>query len=255
MIAAAAALMAPVAGYATDYIVTVGGRVSASPPYEGANRDVIRPSASFNVRRADRPYRFTPPDGGSTFALVANRYIDLGPMVRFRYDRPGRGRLAGFDKIDFAVEPGVFVNLWPTDWLRARIEARRGVTGHAGFVGDAGLDLIHTGRRWDFSLGPRIGYGDSRYLETYFGVTPQDAARSPLIKTIYTPGDGARYAGVETAASYHFTNRLRTAVELGYHRLVGRAADSPVVAVAGSRGQVSGGVGLSYSFGVGIGRR
>src|SRR5580704_15002087 len=78
---------APVMVHATEWIVTIGGRVAASPPYEGAPNDDFRPSASFNIRRADKPYRFTPPDDGSTLALIASRYIDFGPVVRFRYDR------------------------------------------------------------------------------------------------------------------------------------------------------------------------
>ena len=245
----------PLGAHATEWIVTIGGRVAASPPYEGAPNDDIRPSGSFSVRRADKPYRFTPPDDGSTLALVASRYIDFGPVVRFRYDRGDTGNLQGFDKIGFAVEPGLFANLWPTNWLRGRVEVRRGVLGHDGWVGDAGIDLIHTGRKWDWSLGPRIGYGDRRYMDTYFGVTPVEAARSPLLFLPYEPAGGIRYGGAEAAVSYHFTNRLRTTLDFGYHRLVKLAADSPVVAIAGSRDQLSGGLGVTYSFGVWIGQR
>jgi outer membrane scaffolding protein for murein synthesis (MipA/OmpV family) len=251
MIGCAAFVLAPLSSHAEGWVVTVGGRVGVGPPYEGANHEVIVPSATFNLRRPDTPYRFTPPDGGSTVALFSNRYIDVGPMVRFRLARSDTGKLAGFDKIRWAAEPGVFVDLWPTDWLRGRIEARRGVIGHQGWTGDAGFDLIHTGHRWDFSIGPRIGYGDRNYMDTYFGVTPQDAARSPLIKTVYEPGAGERYAGLETAFSYHLTNRWRTNFDVGYHRLAKRAADSPVVQLAGSRDQVSASVGFSYSFRVG----
>jgi outer membrane scaffolding protein for murein synthesis (MipA/OmpV family) len=246
---------APEAAHATGWIVTIGGRAAASPPYEGAPNDDIRPSVSFSVRRADRPYRFTPPDDGSSIALIASKYLDFGPVVRFRYDRDDTGRLRGFDKIDFAVEPGLFVNVWPANWLRGRVEVRRGVLGHDGWVSDAGIDLIHTGRKWDMSIGPRIGYGDRRYIDTYFGVTPQEALRSPFLFLPYEPAGGVRYGGAEAAVSYHFTNRLRTTFDLNYHRLVKLAADSPVVAIAGSRDQFAGGIGVTYSFGVNIGRR
>lgn len=254
---AALAIAAAAGGQAdaADWIVTVGGRVAASPPYEGAPNDDIRPSGSFNIRRADKPYRFTPPDGGNSIALLATKYIVAGPVVRFRYERDDKGKLVGFPKIDFAVEPGGFIDLWPTDWLRGRVEVRRGVTGHDGVVGDAGIDLIHTGRRWDASIGPRIGYGDRRYIDTYFGVTPLEAARNPYINLPYEPSGGVRYGGLETAVSYHFTDRLRTTVDVGYHRLVKLAANSPVVTLAGSRDQISAGLGLTYSFGVSLGRR
>ncbi|MEP6967854.1 MAG: MipA/OmpV family protein [Pseudomonadota bacterium] len=232
------------------WIVTIGGRATARPPYEGADHDVIRPAAIFNLRRADKPFRFTPPDGGSSVGLFTSRYIVAGPLVRFQYSRPNTGAFTGFDKIGFAAEPGAFVDLWPVNWLRGRVEVRRGVAGHSGFVGDAGLDLVYTGHRWDFSVGPRFGYGDSRYLDTYFGVTPQEALRSPIITTPYEPGAGTRYYGAEVAGAYHLTSRWWTIVDVGYHRLSHLAADSPVIQVAGSRDQVAGSVGLSYMFGV-----
>jgi outer membrane scaffolding protein for murein synthesis (MipA/OmpV family) len=251
----AAAILAPAASHAEEWIVTIGARLGAAPPYEGAGHDNLSPSGMFNVRPADKPYRFTPPDGGSTIAILATRYIDLGPMVRFRYDRGDTGKLQGLDKIGIAVEPGVFVNLWPTNWFRIRLEGRRGVTTYSGWVADAGLDFIHTGRRWDFSIGPRAGYGDRHYMGTYFGVTPQEAARSPVIDLPYNPRGGERYLGIETAASYHVTNRFRTYIDFGYHRLGKIPSDSPIVQLAGSREDISGSIGASYSFGVNIGRK
>jgi len=253
--ACATLVLAPAASRAEEWIVTVGGRLGASPPYEGAGHDDIRPSLMFNVRPADKPYRFTPPDGGSTIALLSTRYIELGPMARFRYSRDDTGKLTGLDKIGIAVEPGVFVNLWPTNWFRIRLEGRRGVTAYQGWVADAGLDLIHTGKRWDFSIGPRAGYGDHNYMDTYFGVTPQEAARSPLINIPYDPRGGQRYLGMEVAGSYHVTNRFRTYIDFGYHRLSKGASDSPIVQLAGgAREDVSASIGASYSFGVNIGR-
>jgi outer membrane scaffolding protein for murein synthesis (MipA/OmpV family) len=250
-----APLLAPGTAAAREWIVTIGASLGASPPYEGAGYDLFLPSATFNVRPADRPYRFTPPDGGSTLALIATRFIDFGPMLRLRYERSDTGRLQGLDKVDIAAEPGVFLNVWPTNWLRARVEARYGLNAYEGPVGDAALDIIHTGRRWDFSLGPRYGYGGTRYMDTYFGVTPEEAEHSVLIRGPYEPGAGSRYTGLEVAASYHITNRLRTTYGFGWHRLSNLAADSPVVKVAGSPNDYQGTFGVSYSFGVNIGKK
>lgn len=238
---------------ATDWIVTVGGRAAASPPYEGANHDVIRPSFTFSVRRADKPFRFSPPDDNGSVALFSSRHFDFGPVLQFRYSRGDTGRLQGFNKIGFAVEPGLFANVWATDWLRARVQVRQGVAGHHGTVGDAGIDYIYTGQRWNFSIGPRYGFGDARYMDTYFGVTPTEAARSPFLTQPYEPGAGARYGGVEAAVARQWTRRIRTVFDVGYHRLVNKAADSPVVDIAGSRNQFTAGIGATYSFGVGLG--
>jgi outer membrane scaffolding protein for murein synthesis (MipA/OmpV family) len=158
------------------------------------------------------------------------------------------------NKIGTAAEPGVFAEVWPVDWLRFRAEGRYGVIGYTGPVGDAAADLIYTGKTWDISVGPRYGYGGASYMDTYFGVTPEEAARSPLIKTAYEPGQGERYLGVEAAFAHNWTHRIKTTFAMGYHRLARLAEDSPVVQVAGSPNDYSAGVTLSYSFGWRIGR-
>ena len=248
-----AVALCPAAAPAADWIVTVGGRGAISPPYEGAPNEVFRPSFLFSARRADKPFRFAPPDDGGSLALIESKHFEFGPVLNFRHSRGDTGRLQGFNKIDFAVEPGLFANVWATDWLRARVQVRQGVAGHHGTVGDAGIDYIHTGKKWDFSFGPRYGFGDARYMDTYFGVTPIEAARSPFLTKPFEPGAGARYGGIETAYGYQWTKRIRTVIDVGYHRLVNKAAESPVVDVAGSRNQFAGGIGVTYSFGVRLG--
>lgn len=235
---------------AGDWIATVGARTSIAPPYEGSSSEVVRPFPTFNMRRADRPYRFTPPDGGTTFAVIDTDHFVMGPMARFQYQREPQGRLRGLDKVNWAAEPGVFMDIWPTRWLRGRVEARRGVTGHDGFVGDVGADLVYTGRKWDASIGGRMGWGDDNYMDKYFGVTAQEAARSPVINQAYNPSSGRRYAGVELAAAYHLSDRWKLTADAGYHRLAGQPSDSPIVRLIGDPNQYFGSVGVSYSFNV-----
>ncbi|HEY7901212.1 MAG TPA: MipA/OmpV family protein [Caulobacteraceae bacterium] len=238
-----------------DWIVTVGAGGIASPPYEGAPSDSLRPNLLFNIRRADFPYRFTPPDDTGSVALFTSRHFDFGAVLNIRRGRGDTGRLEGFRKIGWAAEPGIFVDVWPVDWLRARADIRQGLFGHHGEVGDVGVDLIHTGHRWDMSLGPRFGYGGARYMDTYFGVTPAEALASPFLTQPYKPGAGARYVGVEAAYAYRPHPRVRITLGAGYHRLIGQAAASPVVALAGDRNQYSATLSVAYSFGVHLGRR
>ena len=249
---AALTLIGVSAAQAEEWTVSVGARVSTAPPYEGADHNKILPSPTLNVRRADRPYRFTPPDGGTTFAFFDTKHFVFGPMARFRYARKSVGDLAGLKDIKWAAEPGAFLDIWPTGWLRAHGELRRGVGGHNGLVADVGGDLVYMSPKWDVSIGPRMGWGDRTYLDRYFGVTPLEAARSPLVNSAYAPTAGRRYTGVEVATAYHVTPNLAVKADVGYRRMAGKAANSPIIAIAGDIGQYSGSVGVSYSFGLGL---
>lgn len=250
VLAGSASLLAAGGARAGGWTFTVGAQVGVGPPYEGANRDILEPAPTFDLRPRGSPERFTPPDGGTTIALYSNKYFEVGPVVRFRYRRDPTGELKGFDKVDWAAEPGLYTDIWPADWLRLRVEGRKGVTGHVGWVGDAGFDLVYNGKRWDASVGPRIGWGDHHYMQTYFGVTPAEAARSPL-HAVYDPDGGQRYTGVETAVGYHLSRNWRLIADFGYQRLAGDVARSPVVRATGSPDQYSSSLGFTYSFSVG----
>jgi outer membrane protein len=251
-VAAVAACGCAAGAQARDWQVSVGGQVTASPRYEGADGVRVRASPTFSIQPASRAYRFTPPDGGTSFALVSNKHVEFGPIVRFRYSRKPEDELTGFDKVKWAAEPGGYLDVWPASWLRLHAEARHGVAGHKGTVGDAGFDLVGSSGNWDFSAGGRAGWGDKKYMRKYFGVTAAEAARSPLIKQVYDPEGGRRYAGVIVGVGYHVSERILVRGGGGYQRLAEKAGDSPIVAVAGSKNQFFGSVGVSYSFNVGL---
>lgn len=249
VVAGLAVLASSGAARAEGWVTTVGARIRLKPPYEGADRYVVSPHPTLAIRRADRPYRYVPLDGGGTVALLDTDWIVAGPMLRLRYRRDDKAAFAGLNPVGLAAEPGAFVDLWPATWLRIRLEGRHGLSGHHGLVGDAGFDLIHNGERWSASIGPRIGFGDARYMQTYFGVTQAEADLSPVIDRAYRPNGGLRYTGATVAGAYRLDRRWRATVDLTYNRLASKALASPVVQTLGSGHQVLLGVGVNYSFG------
>lgn len=234
---------------AQDWVVTLGARVRLKPLYEGSENYYLSPHPTLTIRRAGGPHRFEPHDGGSTFALIDADWITAGPMLRFRRSRDDTNEFAGLNRIGRAAEPGAFVDVWPTPWLRGRLEARHGIGGHHGWVGDSGLDLIYTGDRFSASIGPRLGFGDQKYMSTYFGVSQAEADASPKIDRAYSPTGGLRYTGATAAGSYQLDRRWRATVDLTYNRLASKPLASPVVQRLGAGHQVSVGLGLSYRFG------
>jgi MipA family protein len=244
-------LLSTGAAEAREWVVSVGAKGGWSPPYEGADHTTISPAPKFSIHPAKSYHRFSPPGDGNTVTVIDTRYFEVGGVVRFRRSRGETGDLTGFDKVQWAAEPGGFVNLWITDYVRTHVEVRHGVFGHKGFVADAGLDLVYSGDKWDFSVGPRVGWGDDEYMNTYFGVTPLEAARSPLVDRAFALDEGRRYTGVNAGAAYRLDDHWRIGVGASYRRLADRISASPVIQVAGDRNQYSGTVSLSYSFTVG----
>lgn len=250
LLAAGSAPAAPLEGW----IVDVGGRVSTSPDYEGSDDMKTRITPTLNIRKANPAHRYTPPDPGATFGVISTDRVTAGPMVSFKSERKNDGELTGLRRVKRAAEVGGFVDVWPADWLRLHAEGRKGVSGHKGWVGDGGFDLVASGERWDASVGPRAGYASQRYMDTYFGVTPQEAALNPGISAAYAPSGGSRYVGARAGAAYYISDRWRAAVDASYQRLGNKAAQSPIVRTFGSRKQLTAGVSLAYSFGLPFGR-
>lgn len=246
--ASAAAALAAGPARAADYVVTVGAWGQLTTPYEGAGRLKLAPAPTLDIRPVGAPERATAPDDGLSLAVLGSRWFSVGPVVEFIGKRDDHGDRQGLKPVGAAVEPGIYLNLWPTPWLRLRAEALRGVSGHHGWIEDAGADLAGRRGRWAASIGPRVGFGDADYMRTYFEVTPAEAAASPLIDTVYQPGGGLRYLGLEAALSYRIARAWQAAASFGYHRLADGGADSPIVGVLGSRNEFSAAVGVKYSF-------
>jgi outer membrane protein len=234
---------------AEDWIVTVGGAVQATVPYEGAGRNLIIPVPSIALRRPDRPDRPTFADDTPGISILSTGWLSIGPDVQLRGKRNSDGPRAGLDEVPLAVEPGLFVTWWPADWLRLHATERRGIRGDHGWTGDAGFDFVANSGRWTATLGPRLGWGDSNYMQTYFGVTPAEAAASPIINTTYSPSGGVRYVGGYGGIGYRFSKNWQAWGNVSVHRLANGPADSPIVRQIGSREDFAGGLGVKYVFG------
>jgi outer membrane scaffolding protein for murein synthesis (MipA/OmpV family) len=232
--------------------VTLKGNLRAGPSYPGADDLGVIGYPSVSFRRAGTPERFSAPDDGLSFSLLDDSALRLGVVGRFQGGRylEDDERLFGLNKIEWAVEPGLFAEYWPLEFLRARAEIRRGFNGHEGFVADLGLDLVQRFGAFTVSAGPRLALGDDEFTRTYFGVTPEEAALNGEV-TAYTPSGGITSLGAMVGATYDWSTQWSTTAFVAYRHLVGDAADSPIVQQFGSEHQVDLGLTSSYSFQVG----
>lgn len=235
----------------SGWIVTVRANLSASPRYQGSDRLSVFGAPSLSIRRAGTPVRFSAPDDGIGIALYETPGFAVGPVVRYRagrYTGDDRRKLYGLDDVRWAIEPGLFLEAWPTDFARARLEIRRGFNGHQGIVGTLGLDYVQRARGLTVSFGPRAEFGDDRFARDVYDVTPAEASLNALV-TPYRAKGGFTAIGAAAAATYDWTPAVSTTLYGGYKRLVGSAADNPVTDL-GSPNQFNLGLRVSYSFGV-----
>jgi outer membrane protein len=253
--ALAACLAAPAFAQDDDDAGPVRTRVGIGahvyPSFPGSDGFDIGPMFDLDRARGDEPFRFEGADDSFGFALVRAGGVRLGPVLNFEGSRDAGDVGANLPKIKFSLEPGGFVSFDLADSFRLRAEVRKGVSGHKGWVGLAGADYIaRDGDDWLFSIGPRVTWSDDRYQDAWFGVTPADAIASGL--PAYDPGGGIHAVGATASFETQLGPRWGIQTYAKYDRLVGDAADSPVVTILGSRDQFSGGLALTYTFGEGI---
>lgn len=228
------------------YRVTLGPQVY--PSYPGSDSHDFGPFVNVDRARGDQPFVFEAPDEGVGFTLVDLGPVSLGPAFNWEGVRTGEHVGADLPKVKFSFEPGVFAAVDLGESVRLRGELRKGVTGHKGWIGLAGVDwILRDGDRWLFSLGPRVTWSDGRYQGAWFGVDPDTAASSGL--PVYDPGGGVQAVGATASFLRELGPNWGVAVYAKYDRLVGDAADSPIVLSHGSRDQFSGGLALSYTWG------
>lgn len=151
-------------------------------------------------------------------------------------------------KVGFTLEAGIFAQYALSQRFRLRAEGRKGLGGHKGLIGTIGADAVL--RRDDaqlFSIGPRLTIADSKYNSAYFSVTPEASAASGL--PAFSANGGIQAVGAAAGYLQQLSRRWGYSSYLKYDRLVGDAADSPIVRGFGSKDQISGGVALTYTFG------
>lgn len=232
-----------------EWIVTLRAGGVATPNFQGSDRYGLFPTGGISFRRANEPWKFSAPDDGFGFAIYDSPAVRFGPVARYTTGRylSDDHRLFGLDKIKWTVEPGLFLELYPVDNLRARMEIRRGLNGHDGWVGNLGLDWIQRMGSFTLSGGPRMALGDGEYMNTMFGVTPGEAALNGQVIPFKARG-GVKSLGASAALSYAWSPEWSTTVQGGYNRLVGDAGDSPITRAFGSKDQFTFGLSAAYSF-------
>jgi len=253
MAADAAPARAAVADARTFY-VTLGADFRVRPTFYGGDSSKFFPFPVGSISIGPPVRRFSSIKDGASIGLFDQGMVRAGAVIGAKWHRrekDDRVALRGLGNVDFAIEPGVFAEVYPVAWLRGRVEVRHGFGGHSGTLADVSADAFgDVLPGWRLSAGPRLSLASSDYAQTYFGVNAVQSARSGL--PVFSPGGGVKSYGVGTALQWRATDAIIATAYAEYERLAGDIGRAPLVRQRGSRDQAMFGLRVTYSFDTGI---
>ncbi|MBH1998283.1 MAG: MipA/OmpV family protein [Sphingomonadaceae bacterium] len=250
--------------------LTIGVGAAAIPSYEGSDDYRVMPIVQARGKvhdfsfwtRGTALYVDAIPDPGGTGVD-----FEFGPVVNVRLDRTSRKnikddavRLLG--KRDTGIEVGGFVGLGKTgvitsdyDNLSARVAVTKDVGGaHKSYVVTPTIEYFTPLSKTAF-VGTSVSaeYVGKKYGRYYYDIGALESAQSNLAP-YSRAGDkaGFKKLNFNLSAGKSLSGDLRHGWAIfavgGYSRILGRYADSPIVADAGSKNQWVGAVGIGYTF-------
>jgi outer membrane scaffolding protein for murein synthesis (MipA/OmpV family) len=234
-----------------DWQVMLGGGAIYAPDYEGSDNYEIQPFPFVSVAYRDLAYIRGPEVGFNLLRLRPgdDLRINFGPLARYRRDRPEdrNDDLTGLGDVDLAVEVGGALSVeYRQAWLRLSL-AQDVAGGHGGLVGEGEAGIrFDLSDRLNASVSARASWADRDYMDAYFSVTPIQSTASGL--PLYRAGSGIKDAGAGLSLSYRLGAHWMITATGGYSRLLGDAADAPLVTRRGSPDQWQGGLFLAYRF-------
>lgn len=250
--AATAALLFPVAeafAQIATYKVRAGAGAQLRPDYPGADGHELAPLFTLGIKKGEDPFDFGARDDSFGFTLFSLGDVSIGPAINIEGGREESDVDAPVGEVPTTVEAGAFAQHFVTPSVRLRGEVRKGIGGHQGLVASLGADHVWRDEdRYLFSIGPRLLFSDARYQREYFGVSPEASLASGL--PVHRPDGGIYGVAAMSSLHYQLSGPWGLFGFARYERLMGDAADSPIVRDLGSRDQLSGGIGITHTFNI-----
>jgi MipA family protein len=194
---------------------------------------------------------------GLTYSVKVTGGLDAGPLFQINGSRKadtGDALVNLLTPVDTSLEVGGFVKYsFPGIGGRANqfdvgITATQDVLdGHGGF-----RVAVSAGHSWRWrsgmfvQLGLSASHASAKYMTRFYGVTAGGGLATGL--PIYQPKAGFENVSVSTIFNVPVDGPWSLFGRVAYSRLIGKAADSPIVQRRGSADQVFAGIALAYQF-------
>ena len=245
--------------------LTIGLGAAYVPSYEGSDDYILTPAGlafgkvagfGFATRGTALYLDLIPDKADSPFSF------DFGPLANVRLDRTSRikdPRVRALGELDTAIELGAWAGLRKNgvlheyDSIGVRVAWQKDVTDtHESSVITPAIEYSSPlGEKTLVSLGLQAEHVGDGYARTYYSVSAAGAAASGL--PVYNADGGWKSWRATLLLGQALTGDLRNPRlslfgGVGYSRLLGDIARSPIVRVAGDRDQYFATAGLAYTF-------
>jgi outer membrane protein len=232
--------------HAADF--SVGGGIGFAPDYEGSDYYEAVPVPYFNVNYNHG--MFVKLLGLNLRAnLIPEKTWNLGPVYNYRAERDNvdNNRVDRMRDVSDAHEVGAFGGFTINNWFVSLEFLTDLGEAHGGWYSKlkGGYNWIIS-NSWALSIGASTTYADDDYMQTYFGVTAADAARSGLNQ--YEADSGIKDVGIDLGLNWMITQNWSAKGLASYTQLVGDADDSSPVVDEGSESQFFGAALVVYTF-------
>lgn len=242
-----------------DWRLTLGIGGMVSPDYEGSDDYEGTPLPLIDLSWKDKVSIGTLGGPG----IKVNFFEIQGPTPKDKLtfsssvgygggrDQDDNDALQGLGDIDSGVIVGLGADYKYRDFgisLEINHDAtgdREGTTVKAGVNYSLKVGLPRT----KLTLGTDMTWADDEYMGNIFGISAAQSASSRRGFGAFDASSGIKDVGVSAKLMHRWDESIGILGQVGYSRLLGDAADSPIVDQDGDAGQFSALIGISYSWG------
>jgi outer membrane protein len=225
----------------------IGLGVAAVPVYEGSRDYRALPVPLINYQSGN--FFISPRAGLPAMGLKTDLAPDwtAGAFVGMALGRDAADsdRTRGLDDIDFHGTYGAFLEWSPGPYSLMVAYRQAARSGYGGT-----LDLRATYDAWHntsnrVTVGASTQWADHNSMQTWFGVTPSQSARSREGLDAYSPSAGFKSVALFGTWAHRIDARWSAVTTLGVNSLVGDARNSPLTE---KKTNVFANVGVVYAF-------
>ncbi|QKH38457.1 MipA/OmpV family protein [Achromobacter pestifer] len=225
----------------------IGMGVGAVPVYEGSREYRALPVPMINYHAGS--FFISPRAGLPAMGLKTDLAPDwsAGVFVGMALGRKAddADRTKGLEDIDFHGTYGAFLEWSPGPYSLIVAYRQAARSGYGGT-----LDLRATYAAWQdssnrVSLSAATQWADHDSMQTWFGITPSQSARSREGLDVYSPSSGFKSVALFGTWAHRFDASWSAVTTLGVNTLVGDARNSPLTE---RKTNVFANVGVVYAF-------